>query len=390
MHFYKFQADNIFSGSKLLPENMVLITDEKGTIVDILEQEEAGDSIQIMQGILSPGFINCHCHLELSHLKGLIPEKTGLVDFVCAIVSQRHFAQEVKLNGIINGENEMLTNGIVAVGDISNNLFTLGQKEKGNLKYYNFIETSGWLPDFAKIRMNNSIEYFNSFSKVGPSAIVPHSPYAVSDSLWQLLAPFFSGKTVSIHNQETIFEDSFFLEKSGDLLRMYEVMKLDTSFFQPTGKSSLQTYYSKLTAAAAIILVHNTFTKQADLDYLKTFSQFDDTFFCICPNANKYIQQAFPPLEMFIKNNCNIVFGTDSLASNWSLSILDEMKTIHRNLPTISFEEMLIWATNNGAKALQMDNHLGSFIKGKQPGIVLIEGIENDHVVSNTTVRRLL
>ncbi len=390
MHFYKFQADNIFSGSELLPENMVLITDENGTVLEILDQKEAGGGVQKVQGILSPGFINCHCHLELSHLKGLIPEKTGLVDFVCAIVSQRHFPEEEILNGIMNGENEMINNGIVAVGDISNTTFTLAQKQKANLKYYNFIETSGWLPDFAEIRLNKSIEFFNNFSKVGPSSIVPHSPYSVSDPLWQLVDPYFSNRLVSIHNQETNFEDELFLEKSGDFLRMYELMKLDTSFFQPSGKSSLQTYFSKLCKASSILLIHNTFTQQADLDYIKATGQFDHTFFCICANANEYIEQSFPPLGMFRKNNCNIVLGTDSLASNWSLSILDEMKTIHKHLPSIFLEEMLIWATSNGAKALQMDGQLGNFEKGKKPGVVLIERSENKHLTIHSTIRRLL
>ncbi len=390
MHFYKFQADNIFSGSVFLPENMVLVTNETGTVVDILDQMEAGDGIRKLKGILSPGLINCHCHLELSHLKGLIPEKTGLVDFVCAIVSQRHFPEEEILNGIMNGENEMINNGIVAVGDISNTTFTLGQKQKANLKYYNFIETSGWLPDFAEIRLNKSVEFFNNFSKVGPSSIVPHSPYSISNSLWNILTPYFNGKIVSIHNQETAFEDELFLEKSGDFMRMYELMKLDSSFFQPSGKSSLQTYYSKLCKATSILLVHNTFTQQSDLDYIKTCGQFDHTFFCLCPNANEYIEQSFPPLDLFRKNNCKIVLGTDSLASNRSLSILDEMKTIHKHLSSVSLEEMLSWATCNGAKALQMDDQLGSFVKGKQPGVVLIDGLENNHLSSKTAIRRLL
>jgi imidazolonepropionase-like amidohydrolase len=79
-----------------------------------------------------------------------------------------------------------------------------------------------------------------------------------------------------------------------------------------------------------------------------------------------------PPLDLFRKNYCNIVLGTDSLASNWSLSILDEMKTIEKKFPQITLEEMLQWATSNGAKALGIDVQLGSFEKGKKPGVVLI------------------
>jgi imidazolonepropionase-like amidohydrolase len=79
-----------------------------------------------------------------------------------------------------------------------------------------------------------------------------------------------------------------------------------------------------------------------------------------------------PPIELFRKNNCAIVLGTDSLASNWRLNILDEIKTIRKNFPEIPLQELLGWATINGAKALEMDDQSGSFEKGKKPGIVLI------------------
>jgi imidazolonepropionase-like amidohydrolase len=80
-----------------------------------------------------------------------------------------------------------------------------------------------------------------------------------------------------------------------------------------------------------------------------------------------------PPIDMFRDNGCTMVLGTDSLASNWSLNILDEIKTIQKHHPSIPLEEMLQWATINGARALAMDNQLGSFEKGKKPGVVLIE-----------------
>jgi aminodeoxyfutalosine deaminase len=80
-----------------------------------------------------------------------------------------------------------------------------------------------------------------------------------------------------------------------------------------------------------------------------------------------------PDIEMFRRNNCTIVLGTDSLASNWSLNIMDEIKTISQNFPGIPFQELLQWATINGAKALSMDDQLGSFEKGKSPGVVLID-----------------
>jgi len=205
MSFHKFQADHLFTGTEMLASNHVLICNEKGIVQEITDQEEAGDDIQKLQGLLSPGFINCHCHLELSHLRGLIPEKTGLVDFVFSVVTQRHFPEDEILEAIATAENEMLQNGIVAVGDISNNTLTLPQKQKQNLRYYNFVETSGWLPGIAQQRFERSLESYNALSKVSPSSLVPHAPYSVSEPLWKLIKPFYKNKAVSIHNQETLF-----------------------------------------------------------------------------------------------------------------------------------------------------------------------------------------
>jgi cytosine/adenosine deaminase-related metal-dependent hydrolase len=152
------------------------------------------------------------------------------------------------------------------------------------------------------------------------------------------------------------------------------MMNIDNSFYSPGKKSSLQSYFSRLSNAASIILVHNTFTSQADIDYAKNNKSGDQQlFFCVCINANQYIENTIPPIKLLIQNDCNITLGTDSLASNHSLNLLDEMKTIQKNFHDISLEKMLQWSTINGAKALQMDKTFGSFENGKMPGVVLIE-----------------
>lgn len=375
MDYRKLKADKIFDGYQFIEDHVLVITKE-GVIEDIVPIENAGNGVEIFEGILSPGFINCHCHLELSHMKGVIPEKTGLVDFVFKVVTERHHSEEEILQAIKNAEDEMLNNGIVAVGDICNNTLTLSQKREQNLRYYNFIEASGWLPAISQLRMERAKNLLEEFSMLNfQCSIVPHAPYSVSENLWKDIQPYFENKVVSIHNQETAFEDKFFLEGKGDFIRMYEMMKIDNSHHQPTKKSSLQSYLSKLAKAKSAILVHNTFTKQEDVDFinqLQTPNYELQTFFCLCVNANKYIEDALPPIELFRKNDCLIVLGTDSLASNWSLNIMDEIKTIREHFPAISLAEILQWSTINGAKALKMDNLLGSFERGKKPGVVLI------------------
>ena len=379
------------------PEH-VLITDADGRVEGIVPLAEAGEDIQQTEGVLSPGFINCHCHLELSHMKGLIPEHTGLVDFVFKVVTQRHFPDEEIADAIAIAEKEMLTNGIVAVGDICNNLSTLPQKQKNQLNYYNFIEVSGWLPSVAQQRFEKSLSYYNAFHQPQTpnpklqTALSPHAPYSVSNELWALLSPYFEEKTVTIHNQETAFEDTLFLNGGGDFSRMYQMMKLDTSFFNPTGKSSLQSYLSNMRLAKQVILIHNTFIKEADIEFAARVSAENNQpiYYGLCVNANLYIENMLPPVELLRKHNTAIVVGTDSLASNHSLSILDELKTISKHFPSIPLSELLQWATSNGAKALQLDDQLGSFEKGKTPGVVTIEQLNNGAISQNTSIKRLM
>jgi len=228
LSYQKFKANHIFTGTEILDQDHVLITDEKGIIQEIIHAKDAGEDIQIFKGLLSPGFINCHCHLELSHMKGLIPERTGLVDFVFNIVTQRHFPEEEILDAIAKAEDEMIHNGIVAVGDICNNTLSIPQKSKQRLAYYNFIEVSGWLPQIAEMRFARSKEIYDAFGRPstvnGRQSLAPHAPYSVSNELWELIAPFFKNKTTTIHNQETDFEDALFIKGSGDFIRMYEMM----------------------------------------------------------------------------------------------------------------------------------------------------------------------
>lgn len=392
MKYRKFSADYLFTGTSFLTDYYVLITDENGKVVDTLPASEAGDHVEKFSGILCPGFINAHCHLELSHLKNHIPERTGLTEFVYKVVTERFFDEKEILDSMEWAQKEMVTNGIVAVGDICNNTLSLEEKKRGLLDYYNFIEVSGWNPPVATMRFEKSKSYYDDFIRNGQkSSLVPHAPYSVSRQLWGKIAPFFPGKVITIHSQETKDEDAFFLEGTGDVVEMYKKMKIDNSFYTPPKSRSLKSYFKNCWDAKSVILVHNTFIKQEDLNYLKEDKPKEQLLsFCICVNANLYIENTLPPIEMLLENNCNVVIGTDSLASNHQLSILEEIKTISKNFPAIPVEILLQWATLNGAKALEMDEKLGSFQKGKQPGIVVIENAKNKNLTEDSFARKIL
>jgi cytosine/adenosine deaminase-related metal-dependent hydrolase len=392
MGYRKFRADQLFDGHHLLDNQSVLVMTEEGKTEDIVSLAEAGDNIETHSGILSPGFINCHCHLELSHMKGMIAEKTGLVHFVSQVIRIRHLPEEQVLAAIEKAEDEMLGNGIVAVGDICNNTLTIPQKLKGRIWYHNFIEASGFLPQLADQRFEHTVTIYKEYERhFASNSIVPHAPYSVSDELWQKIIHFPNNQLLTIHNQESLSEDEFFLSKTGEMVGLYETLGMDISFFQAPGKRSLPGYYHRFQENQSVILVHNVQTSKEDLQNLESGSstarlrqRFDKLsmtkpdsryntglIWCLCPNANLYITEQLPDVELLRQDSRHIVLGTDSIASNQQLSILTEMQTLRRHFPSITTEELYRWATLNGAKALQIDNILGSFEKGKKPGVVL-------------------
>ena len=371
--YHKFKPQSLFTGHTMIDGgNTVVVTTQDGTIVDVINASEAGEDCKFLDGILSPGFINAHCHLELSHLKGAIPTETGLSEFVKQIVPKRAAAQEVIDTAIEAAETEMFENGIVAVGDICNTADTLAAKTKGKLAYYNFIEIYGLDPLLAAQKMEDGIALQNEFINNGLKAVVvPHAPYSVPASLLQLLAAAYGSHTVSMHNQETKAENDFFENKIGAFVDMYARVGVDLDFFIPTKTTSLQSVLPYLKDAAKTIWVHNSFTSVSDIGAVQATNT--DAYWCLCPSANQYIENTMPPVQLLRKQHANMIVGTDSYASNWSLNMLDELKKIQRHHPEIPLAEMLTWITSNGARALQMENTLGSIEKGKKPGLVFIE-----------------
>jgi cytosine/adenosine deaminase-related metal-dependent hydrolase len=376
MRYKKFSANQLFDGHRMLEDGYALILSEEGVVEDIVPVKEAGDEIEHHHGIISPGFINCHGHLELSHLKDIIPQNTGLADFVLRVIKDRHFSEETILDAIARAENEMIEAGIVAVGDICNNLLTMPQKSKKRIHYHNFIEASGFPPQVAAERFQRAVDLFNNYSTLYPhpaghNSIVPHAPYSVSDELWQKIIHFPGNHLMTIHNQETEDENILFERGEGEFLNLYKKLGIDISFFRATGKSSFQSYLPLFLPGQPLIAVHNVYTSEDDIGFAKRTGK--TVYWCFCPNANLYITGKLPAIDKFVTEDADIVLGTDSLASNGQLSILAEMQTIRKYFPSVTTENLFKWATINGAKALQMESLLGSFEPGKRPGVILAE-----------------
>ncbi|MGO1869189.1 MAG: amidohydrolase family protein [Sphingobacterium sp.] len=384
-----YAADVVLPVSGPAIKRGIVALNDDGVIQGLFHPGEIdADKVQQFSGVLIPGFINAHCHLELSHMLGVVPRKTGLPKFIAHVINQRgEKAEEALEEAIQEADRIMYENGIQAVGDHVNTAVTARVKEQSRMKYHTFIEVMALKQSdvLARVDQAKEIEFHFDYRH---SSVTPHAPYSGSKHLFKALKRSVREDNIlSIHNQESEEENKLFRYKKGEFLAFYEQMGMDVSEFKAQARNSLQSYLPYIPVSNKLILVHNTYTSLKDLDFVERLGR--KVYFCFCPKANLYIEGRLPRIENFLWGGQRIVLGTDSLASNDSLDILEELKTIHAAVPDLEFSETIKWATLNGAEALDMDEELGSLDVGKRPGLVLLEGMDGLKPDANTKVRRI-
>ncbi len=386
----KLSADYILSPNGELLKDALLLLQDDGSVLELLSPQDKNyklNNAKHYSGILCPGFVNCHCHLELSPLKDKIAQKKNLIPFLKELVSIRDTVE--KDDAISIADEEMYKNGIVAVGDICNTTDTFAVKKKSKIYYHNFIEVFGSEEEEAKKMQTNAEELAEVCTYLGmPYSIIPHAAYSVADTLWKYLSAK-GEKTNSIHYQELENEDVLYYNRKTNLFKRAEnIKKLSNTNYK---KRPLEDFYSNFAKTSNLILVHNIYANNIDITH--SINDKDRNYFwCFCPKANLYIEDKLPDINLFIKDFINIVIGTDSLASNNKLSILDEIKTLQSYFPQLTTADLLFWGTLNGAKALGIDNEFGSFEANKKPGVIQITNIHPAKLsfTDNSEVFRIL
>lgn len=387
---YTYTADFIYHKNGFL-QNHVIEVAENGIVTDI-RPLQIGEKTIYCEGILCPGFINAHCHLELSALHGSIPEHTGMTAFGGAVMQQRkNISAEENAKAIKNALQEMWQSGTQAVGDICNDNSTAAAKKFfTSMFFYNFIEVFGMRKDMAAQIYEKACQMLSFFEgKNQISSLTLHAPYSLSKDLLQKMAAYFSKekeKVASIHLLESKAERAIFEENKGEFSDFYTKIGIDFQGF-PT-KSPIDYVLSPFEKNKKLLLVHNTEMKIEEIESI--LNHFPHTYFCLCPRSNLFIHNTFPNILLFASYSSRICLGTDSLASNHSLEMLAEIYAIQQRFPQISLHTLIKWLTTNGAEALQQENNLGNFIIGKNTGLIHIQGIKSLKLTETTKATRLL
>jgi len=395
----KLSAHYIFTGTGVVLVKGIIILTDDGTIIDIIDTKGELDemaNVEFYNGVLIPGFVNAHCHLELSHLQNIFPEKTGLPGFLKNVIEHRNPEEDKVIVAAQKADFELYRNGVIAVGDISNGCATFQLKSKSKIVYHTFIEALGFSPQRAEKAFAWAQYCFEEAQSLGLSvSVVPHAPYSISKQLFDKISEFAVNQQsiLSMHSQESSGEDDLYRSCEGEIMRhLTENLAIDLSSFEPTGKSALESVINWLPKENKLLLVHNVRTSQKDIDLIAKTRSLNKTWFVLCPDSNLYIEERLPDIELFRKNKLQICIGTDSLSSNHQLSMLAEMKTIQTHFPAIPMVEIVTWATRNGAEALEMNDWAGTIEQGKKPGINLISGMDLQHLqlLPQSKIKRLI
>ena len=333
-------------------------------------------------GAVVPGFVNAHCHVELSSMKGLFRKGTGMAGFIDQINELRDTkSPEEKVRDLTEAMDSLWEQGVVAMADISNCDVSFAVKARHPMYTRTFLEVFGTEPEDCDAVMDGVLKLKEIADGFGlDAAPTPHACYTMSPELVTAVsAEGLKSGFLSFHSEETQEEEEMLKYGSG---KMWENrVKAGMSVPPVTGKSSLLYFIDRLLKGHPapfdehILLVHECCMDQEGIDAVKAV--MNHPFVAVCPLSNLFIHNALPSIDLMRRNGLKVCVGTDSLSSNDDLNIVDELFCLQRNFPEVPFGELLSWASRNGAEFLAKPE-FGTLETGKCPGLVLIDNLDAD------------
>lgn len=378
-------ANYVFDGTRLIKNAFISVSDE-GEILFISEKNGALKEQARMifhNGIICPGFINSHCHLELSDFDNSECKNIGLTAFIKKVIRNRDRSSDISKLKI--ADEQMYQNGISFVGDVSNSDKSFEIKDNSKIEYHTFIELSGIDPNLSETRLKAGQALLCKLNDIKlKGSIVAHSLYSISELLFDDIIKNCRNEIQSLHFLESKEEEEWFYNRLGDLNDfLHSIQPTHEPFFR--NGNELIKLLNRFKAAKSIILVHNT-----QLDS-KFENEISNIYYCLCPKSNLYLHNNLPKSEFVMSSKEKIILGTDSHASNTELSILSEMKIMSEKYMSLHLVDLLKMATQTAASAFNIVDKYGSFTIGSKPGVLLLESIDlvNLKLKKETIIKRI-
>lgn len=349
---------------------------ENNRIIDIEPLDELPKSAAKSDSLLAdysllPGFVNAHCHLELTDIgslpRDLLKNQNHKINFVSwireLVLRKEKLSQDEQDHGIKMGAEKLLQSGVTTLGDHMSFNTNWRSITETPLRGRVFGEVLGIVPEVCehiytllkKVQQEFSASRFRLH-------ISPHSAHAVTlPILLKLLQT--ESPPLSIHLSESQEEKEYFSRQGGDLLKLIHDLGVVAPHHAASGLEMLAANRIDL---SKILLIHGNYLGPEEIALIKKNK------ICIvhCPGSHSYFEHAAFPLESLLAQNVTIALGTDSLASNFELNFLSELRRVQKNFPRLGENQILKMATINGAKALCMENEVGTLERGKKADII--------------------
>ncbi|HVJ92635.1 MAG TPA: amidohydrolase family protein [Labilithrix sp.] len=373
-------ADHVLLGDAPSIADGAVVVDSHGSVVDVgpaveILPRHAGAPVERLHGVVFPGLVNAHTHVELSSMRGKIPGGHGFVPWVDALVVTRsQSSPEDDAEGIARGVREIVTSATVAVGDVTNTLATVSAFAREKIAGCIFHEVFGMDRGMVLRRIEGLRAELDERVPVWPGrdlayAPAPHTLFTLHpDAARALLASAERrGVRTSLHLAEHASERRAVEHGDGPVLQWFESRLKQKPAFPVRPLFDLAEDVGAL--RPGVVLVHLTDARPDELARVAA----SGASVVLCPRSNLYIEGRLPPLLSVREAGIDAALGTDSLASNTSLDVLAEARALAERFPIVPKWELVKMATWNGARALGRED-LGRIARGARPGIFAIEG----------------
>ena len=318
-------------------------------------------------GILLPGLVNAHCHLELSHLAGLLPGSGGFVPWVEGVVASRgRFEEEDVRAATASAIRFLEERGTVAVGDVSNALGHLDLLSASSLSAVVYLELLAWDPAKAEAALafaeQRLAEVEASLRPGLEVRLAAHAPHSVSPALFGLLVG--RGGPAALHLAESPDETAFLAGGGGAWPGFLERRGLGHVAFAPPGLSPVR-YADRLGALhERLVAAHGVQLDAVDREILARRG----VHVVLCPRSNRHLGVGVADVPALLASGVRLALGTDSLASADTLDVLDDAVLLHRQFPGLDPAAIVRMATLGGAEALGFGD-LGAIAPGKRAAL---------------------
>lgn len=315
-------------------------------------------------GVLTPGLVNAHCHLELSHMAGRLPRAAGFVPWVEALVDERGREESGHVRErAAEAIRELETTGTVAVGDVSNALVHLDLLQASRLRAVVFYELLGWDPARSETILQAAEQRLAALS-TGLNGrvrvrLAAHAPHSVSARLLEALRE--RGGPASIHLAESEAETGFLASGGGEWAGFLARRGLGGVAFHPPAVSPVKYLESLGVLVPGLVAAHCVRTDHADRALLARRG----VHVALCPRSNRNLGVGLPSLPDLLADGVRLCLGTDSLASAESLDLLQDAALLHRAFPRVDPAVLVGMATAGGAAALGFAD-LGTLAPGQR------------------------